>query len=132
MMLSTMELATSLLPSTSVIEPIPGLVLSNAIRAGITSWAKTLAAEVARDGITVNTVMPGSFATDRTRRLDAMDAEDENTTPEEIAKRAQAQIPIGRYGTPAEFGALVAFLAGDRAAYMTDITVPVDGGILKS
>ena len=146
MMLSNMELATSLLPSmrargfgriliissTSVIEPIPGLVLSNAIRAGITSWAKTLAAEVARDGITVNTVMPGSIATDRTRGLDAMDAEDQNTTPEEIAKRAQAQIPAGRYGTAAEFGALAAFLASDRAAYITGTAIPVDGGLLKS
>jgi 3-oxoacyl-[acyl-carrier protein] reductase len=120
-----------LIASTSIVEPIPGLVLSNALRAGLQGWAKTLAGEVARDGITVNTVMPGRLLTDRTRRLDAADASDAGVDVMEISRRSQAEIPIGRYGTPAEFGAVIAFLASTQASYVTGARIPVDGGLLR-
>ncbi len=121
-----------LIASTSIIEPIPGLVLSNALRAGLQGWAKTLAGEVARDGITVNTVLPGRLLTDRTRRLDAADAKEAGVDVAEISRAAEAEIPLGRYGTPEEFGALIAFLASTKASYVTGTKIPVDGGLLRS
>jgi len=121
-----------LIASTSIVEPIPGLVLSNALRAGLQGWAKTLAGEVAQDGITVNTVMPGRLLTDRTRRLDAADASDEGVDVTVISRRSQAEIPMRRYGTPAEFGAVIAFLASIQASYITGARIPVDGGLLRS
>jgi 3-oxoacyl-[acyl-carrier protein] reductase len=146
LVLNAVNLATSCLPgmrargfgriimisSTSIIEPIPGLVLSNALRAGLQGWAKTLAREVAGDGITVNTVMPGRLLTDRTRGFDEADARDAGVPVEEISRASQAQIPLGRYGTPDEFGSVVAFLASPKASYITGARVPVDGGLLAS
>lgn len=144
MILNAVNLATSCLPdmrarkfgriimisSTSIIEPIPGLVLSNALRAGLQGWAKTLAREVAGDGITVNTVMPGRLLTDRTRGFDEADARDAGVPVAEISRASRAQIPLGRYGTPDEFGAIAAFLASDKASYVTGARIPVDGGLL--
>ena len=114
--------------STSVREPIPGLTASNALRAAMAGWAKTLADEVAADGVTVNLLLPGSFETDRTKRLDAMDAAARGVDPAVIKAQSEAEIPIQRYGTPAEFGAVAAFLASDEAAYVTGIALPIDGG----
>ena len=91
-------------------------------------WAKTLADEVAADGVTVNLLLPGSFETDRTKRLDAMDAAARGVDPAVIKAQSEAEIPIQRYGTPAEFGAVAAFLASDEAAYVTGIALPIDGG----
>jgi 3-oxoacyl-[acyl-carrier protein] reductase len=121
-----------LVSSTSVDEPIPGLVLSNALRASLRGWAKTLAGEVARDGITVNTLLTGRILTDRTLRLDLLEAQDAGINAAEVSRASQAEIPIGRYGTPDEFGALVAFLCSPKAAYITGASIPVDGGLLRS
>ncbi|NTJ44691.1 SDR family oxidoreductase [Agrobacterium larrymoorei] len=118
--------------STSIREPIPGLAASNALRSALAGWAKTLATEVASDGVTVNLILPGRFATERTERLDQLDAEEQGTDPAEIAARSQREIPIGRYGTPQEFGEVVAFLASDQARYITGVALPVDGGLSRS
>jgi 3-oxoacyl-[acyl-carrier protein] reductase len=93
---------------------------------------KTLASEVAADGVTVNMLLPGRLATDRTLGFDRMDAEAEGVSVETVAARSQSEIPVGRYGTPAEFGAAAAFLASRQAAYITGIALPVDGGLSRS
>ena len=118
--------------STSIREPIPGLTASNALRSALASWAKTLSLEVAADGVTVNVVLPGRFATERTVYFDTMDAADRGVDPSVIARESQAEIPIGRYGTPEEFGSVVAFLASDEARYVTGLAMPVDGGLSRS
>ncbi|MEX3953654.1 SDR family oxidoreductase [Paraburkholderia sp. EG287B] len=121
-----------LIASTSIVEPIPGLVLSNALRAGLHGWAKTLAGEVACDGITVNTVMPGRIATDRTQGLDEAEAKRTGRNVERIAAASQAEIPVRRYGTADELGAVVAFLASERASYVNGARIAVDGGLLRN
>jgi 3-oxoacyl-[acyl-carrier protein] reductase len=115
--------------STSVVEPIPGLVLSNALRAALANWGRTLAREVARDGVTVNTLMPGRFDTARARALTEARAKD-GLSVEDVRRRDIETIPAGRFGTPEEFGAVAAFLASPRAAYVTGALIPVDGGLL--
>ncbi|MER8871044.1 SDR family oxidoreductase [Mesorhizobium sp. M0814] len=129
MVLSQMRIAVS---STSVREPIPGLTASNALRASLAGWAKTLAGEVAADGVTVNLLLPGRFATDRTKQFDAMDAADRGVDAAVIAAESEAEIPAKRYGTPAEFGAVAAFLASDDATYITGVALPVDGGLSRA
>lgn len=109
--------------STSTLEPIPGLALSNSHRMAAVGLLKTLAGEVAADGVTVNTVATGSFATDR-----LADAEGSLIAAEQHAAEA---VPVGRLGRPEEYGDLVAFLASDRAAYLTGTVIPLDGGRLK-
>lgn len=118
--------------STSIREPLPGLTASNALRSAVAGWLKTLSTEVAADGVTVNMLLPGRLATDRTLSFDRMDAESEGLSVEAVAARSQAEIPMGRYGTPQEFGAAAAFLASTQAGYITGIALPVDGGISKS
>jgi 3-oxoacyl-[acyl-carrier protein] reductase len=115
--------------STSIREPIPGLTASNAMRPALAGWAKTLAGEVARDGVTVNVLMPGRIATDRTTQLDALDAKERGVDAAVVSAESQAEIPIGRYGTPDEFAAIAAFLAGAGGAYVTGTAIPVDGGL---
>jgi len=110
--------------STSVREPIPGLALSNTHRMAAVGFLKTLASEVAADGVTVNTVATGRFATDRQR-----DAHGSLKAAEDAARE---QVPAQRLGTPEEFGDLVAFLASERAAYLTGAVIPLDGGMLRS
>ena len=110
--------------SSSVREPIPHLTLSNANRMAAIGLFKTLATEVASDGITVNTVATGRFATDRL-------AENWGSW-EEMERHAAEGVPAGRLGQPDEFGDLVAFLCSDRAAYLTGSVVPLDGGMLRS
>lgn len=108
--------------SSSVREPIDGLALSNAVRPGVIGWAKTLAREVAADGITVNSIAPGRIDTERLREVypDGPTAED------------LAAIPARRLGTPREVGDVVCFLASDRAGYVTGAVLPVDGGLTRS
>lgn len=118
--------------STSIREPIPGLTLSNALRGAVAGWAKTLAGEVARDGVTVNLLLPGRLATERTARLDALDAEERGVDAAEIAAASQAEIPAGRYGGADEFGAVAAFLASAPAGYVTGAAIPIDGGLSRS
>ncbi len=118
--------------SMGVEQPIPNLVISNALRASIRGWAKTLAAEVAKDGITVNLVLPGRIETDRTGELDATNAKAQGKSVEDVAAAARALIPAGRYGRVAEFADTVCFLASERASYITGSSVRVDGGAIRS
>jgi 3-oxoacyl-[acyl-carrier protein] reductase len=115
--------------STSVITPIPGLVLSNAIRAMLASWCKTLASEVAGDGVTVNLLLPGQVETDRLNSLHEAMAKGSGLTKEEMAARSMAAIPARRLGRPEEFGDLATFLASPRAGYITGCAIKVDGGL---
>ncbi len=117
--------------SISVKQPIDGLILSNTIRSGVVGFAKSLSNELAPYNITVNNVCPGYTLTDRVRNLAKAIAEKEGTTPEEVIKRWESQIPMGRLGTPQEFAALVAFLASERAGYITGASIHIDGGYYK-
>lgn len=115
--------------SSAAKQPIPGLMLSNSIRAGLMGWAKTLADEVGPDGITVNAVLPGRFATPRVEELHAERAAREGRTVEEVAADDVGAIPQGRIGEPRELGDVVAFLASERASYVTGTFLLVDGGL---
>ncbi|MDO8434166.1 MAG: SDR family oxidoreductase [Candidatus Binatus sp.] len=118
--------------SFSVIEPIPTIGISNTLRSAIVGWAKTLAGEVARDGITVNTLLPGVIATDRSLSLSRARAERDKIPLEEAIRRNAQGIPVGRLGTIAEFGAVAAFLASPLAAYVTGSMIRIDGGLTRS
>jgi 3-oxoacyl-[acyl-carrier protein] reductase len=118
--------------SVSVKQPIEDLVLSNALRAGVTGLARTLANELARDRILVNCVAPGYTRTDRVIELAEAAALREGTTSEAVQKRTEDRIPMGRLGVPEEFGDVVAFLASARATYITGATIQVDGGFVRS
>lgn len=118
--------------SSGVIAPIAGLALSNALRNTLTGWSKTLAGEVARDGITVNIIIPGRIQTERTTFLDQSKAAREGKTPAEVQEQSQAAIPVGRYGRPQEYGDVVAFLASQQASYITGSMIRVDGGAIPS
>lgn len=118
--------------SIAVKQPVDGLMLSNSVRAAVTGWARTLANEVARDGVTVNNVLPGYTRTDRVEQLNAARAASEGIEIEEIQRRIESQIPMRRLGEPREFGAMVAFLASERASYITAQSIPVDGGWIRS
>jgi 3-oxoacyl-[acyl-carrier protein] reductase len=118
--------------STSVKEPIPGLGVSNTIRAAVASWAKTLAGELAVDGITVNNVLPGYT---RTARLDGiLDAQMKKTgrSEDELAAEMVATVPARRFGEPGEVAAVIAFLCTPAAAYVNGVSIAVDGGRTKS
>jgi 3-oxoacyl-[acyl-carrier protein] reductase len=142
---STVELATAALPgmkqrrwgrilavtSIAVKQPVDNLILSNSLRAAVTGYAKTLAREVAPHGITVNTILPGYTATERVTVLNRADAEREGIPPEEVRARLEASIPLGRLAEPEEFAALAAFLASERAGYITGGAYAVDGGWLR-
>lgn len=118
--------------SSGVVAPIPDLALSNALRLSLVGWSKTLAREVAADGVTVNVVVPGRIATGRVRALDEARAEREGSTVEAAVASAVAAIPAGRYGDPDEFGAAVAFLVSKPASYITGAMLRVDGGLIPS
>ncbi len=118
--------------SVAVKQPVDGLILSNAVRAAVTGFAKTLANEEAHFGITVNNVMPGYTKTERLEQLAADAADRSGLMLEEAYALWENQIPMGRIGTPAEFAALVTFLASERASYITGTSIPVDGGAIKS
>jgi 3-oxoacyl-[acyl-carrier protein] reductase len=118
--------------SSGVIQPIPNLAVSNALRSALIGWAKTLANEVAGDGVTVNCLAPGRIATDRVAELDKKRAEREKIDVEQVAKESRSTIPVGRYGDPTEFAAVAVFLASEQASYMTGGVVRVDGGMIRS
>jgi 3-oxoacyl-[acyl-carrier protein] reductase len=118
--------------SSGVVAPIPNLGISNALRATLLGWSKTLSRELAGNGITVNVVIPGRIATNRVRRLDQARAEREGTTLEEVQRASSMTIPAGRYGRPEEYGAPVAFLASEVASYITGSTLRIDGGLIPS
>ena len=118
--------------SIAVKQPVDNLILSNSVRAAVTGFARTLANEVASYGITVNNVMPGYTLTDRIADLASANAKQRGVAAESIVATWESQIPAGRLGTPAEFAAMVTFLASERASYTTGASIPVDGGWIKS
>ena len=142
---STVELSTAALPgmkergwgrilavtSVAVKQPVDNLILSNSLRAAVAGFAKTLSREVAPHGITVNTILPGYTATERVTELNRANAEREGVDPSEIQARLEASIPLGRLAEPREFAALAAFLASERASYITGGAFAVDGGWLR-
>lgn len=118
--------------STGVVQPIPNLVMSNTLRSSLVGWSKTLASEVAKDGITVNLVLPGRIHTDRVDELDAANAKAQGKNVEDVAAAARAAIPVGRYGRVEEFADMVCFLASERASYITGSLIRIDGGAVRS
>ena len=142
---STVELTAAALPgmkergwgrvlvvtSVAVKQPVDNLILSNSLRAAVTGYAKTLSREVAMQGITVNTILPGYTATERVTDLNRANAEREGVEPEEIQARLEASIAMGRLAEPEEFAALAAFLASERASYITGAAIAVDGGWVR-
>lgn len=118
--------------STGVQQPLDRLALSNAGRAALAGYLKTLASEVAADGVTVNMVLPGRIETDRVRSFDRAAAESSGRSEEEVRASAQAAIPAGRYGSPEEFAAAVLFLASGAASYITGEQLRCDGGLVRA
>lgn len=118
--------------STSVKQPIPGLGVSNTIRGAVASWAKTLAGELAADGITVNNVLPGFTETERLESIINNRAEKGQQSTDDVATGMRSKVPAGRFGQPEEVGAAAAFLASPAAAYINGINLPVDGGRTSS
>jgi 3-oxoacyl-[acyl-carrier protein] reductase len=143
---STVELTRAVLPgmqqrkwgriinvtSIAVKQPVDNLILSNSIRSAVTGFARTLANEVAVDGITVNNILPGYTRTERVEQLADATAAREGVAREDIVARFEAQIPMRRLGEPKEFAALAAFLASEQASYITGQSIAVDGGWIKS
>ena len=118
--------------SSSIKEPSPRLGLSTIMRAGVAGLVKTMADELAGDGIRVNNLIPGRIDTDRVAQLDAVASEKTGMSMEEIRSRSIASIPLGRYGTIDDFGAAGAFLLSPAASYITGATLRVDGGSMRS
>src|SRR5918911_2578897 len=118
--------------SVSVKQPIDGLLLSNTVRAGLTGWAKTLSTEVAAEGVTVNNVAPGWTLTERQKELAEARGRAAGKTPDEMVAGWAAEIPARRLADASEIAAAVAFLASERAAYITGVTLQVDGGWVRS
>jgi 3-oxoacyl-[acyl-carrier protein] reductase len=143
---STVELTRAVLPgmqqrkwgriinvtSIAVKQPVDNLILSNSIRSAVTGFARTLANEVAVDGITVNNILPGYTRTERVEQLADATAAREGVARQDIVARFEAQIPMRRLGEPKEFAALAAFLASEQASYITGQSIAVDGGWIKS
>ena len=118
--------------STGMQHPIPNLALSNVLRASIWAWLKTYSGEAAKDGVTMNVIAPGSIQTDRIMQNAASLATKAGTTPEQELDQMAQEIPAGRIGQPSEFGPMGAFLASERAAYITGSMIRVDGGRVRS
>lgn len=116
--------------SSGIVSPLPNLAASNLGRAALANYLKTLSAEVAADGVTVNLLLPGRIATDRVANLDTAQAEREGVSREDVAQRSQQSIPVGRYGEPDEFGAAAAFLCSGPASYITGVALRCDGGLV--
>ncbi|WP_274648595.1 SDR family oxidoreductase [Paenibacillus humicola] len=117
--------------SSSIKQPIPGLLLSNTLRLGVQGMIKTLSDELSGDGILINTLAPGRFDTDRVRGLDQGRAAKAGVGYESFRSDIEREIPLGRYGNPEEFARYAAFLASPANSYMTGQTVLVDGGMTK-
>lgn len=118
--------------SVSVKEPLSYLALSNSIRAALVTWAKSLATDLGKDQITVNSILTGYFDTERISQLNAKKAEQLGIPQKEVRADMESKVPVHRIGDPNEYGYLVAFLASDKAAYITGTQIPLDGGLLKS
>lgn len=120
------------LGSSGVEAPLPGLALSNIGRAAFAGYLKSLAGEVAADGVTVNMLQPGRIATDRVASLDEAKAARAGSSPRAVRTASEATIPVGRYGRPEEFGAVAAFLCSEPASYVTGLSVRADGGLVPT
>ena len=120
------------LTSSAVRQPIAGLALSNSLRAGLTGWLKTLASEVAADGVLVNSICTGMFDTARLHELIELRAQKNGRGVDEERAALAAQIPVGRIGRLEEFGSVVAFLASERASFLNGVALPLDGGASRS
>jgi 3-oxoacyl-[acyl-carrier protein] reductase len=118
--------------SFSVKQPAALLMLSNAVRSATTAWSKTLADEVGRDGITVNTIAPGLFDTDRVKGFEENMRQRTGRSVDDIRAERLVPVALGRYGRPEELAAAVAFLASERASYITGVTLLVDGGLVRA
>jgi len=118
--------------SSGVIQPIPNLGMSNAIRPAIVGWGKSVANEVAKHGVTVNAIAPGRIQTDRVDQIDKGAAAKQGKSQDQVRAEAMARIPAGRYGTPQEFAAAALFLASAEAAFTTGSVLRVDGGQISS
>ncbi len=118
--------------SSGVIQPIPNLALSNTLRGAVAGFCKTLAAEVASDGVTVNMILPGKIDTARVGQLDTARAEREGKTVEQVRTEIAASLPIKRYGKPSEFASVAVFLVSEPAGYVTGQMTRVDGGMIRS
>ena len=118
--------------SSGIEQPIPNLTLSNGIRSAVLGWSKTLANEIAADGVTVNIAMPGRILTDRLGQLDEANAKRQNKSRDEVEAAAKSQIPAARYGDPQEFANAVTFLCSEAASYITGVKLRIDGGALKT
>lgn len=146
MVLSVMDMTARVLPgmraqgwgrvltvaSSGVIQPIPNLGLSNALRATLVGWSKSMANETAGDGVTFNMLLPGRIETDRLKELDAANAKRSGKNLDEVATAARSQIPVGRYGMVEEFAATAAFLVSAQASYINGSMIRCDGGAIKS
>ena len=119
------------LASVSVKQPIDTLVTSNVLRPGVVGLAKSLATQLAPEGITVNVVCPGYFRTERVEELARDLAKRRGIEPEQVVAEWEAGVPAGRLGDPAELGDFVAFLASERASYLTGATIQIDGGYVR-
>ena len=118
--------------SISVKEPLSYLALSNSIRAAMVTWAKTLATDIAQHQITVNSILTGYFDTERIKDLNTTKALQLGISTDEVRHNMEQQVPMKRIGDPKEYAFLVAFLASERASYITGTQIPIDGGLLKS
>ena len=118
--------------SSGVVSPLPNLAMSNLGRSALAAYLKTLANEVAADGVTVNMLLPGRIATDRVAQLDAAAADRQGRTQVEVSAESRATIPARRYGDPTEFGSVAAFLCSSLASYVTGTAVRCDGGLVKN
>jgi len=118
--------------SSGVVAPIPNLGISNALRLSLVGWSKTLAREVGKDGITANIILPGRIATGRIKFLDEAKAKREGRSVEDVSAESTGSIPLGRYGEPEEYADVVAFLASQRASYISGAVIRVDGGLIAS
>jgi 3-oxoacyl-[acyl-carrier protein] reductase len=118
--------------SSGVVAPIPNLAISNSLRLALVGWSKTLASEVAADGVTVNVVLPGRIATRRIEQLDQARAKREGRSIEQVVQASTDSIPANRYGRVEEYGNVVAFLASGAASYITGSVIRVDGGFIPT
>jgi 3-oxoacyl-[acyl-carrier protein] reductase len=119
------------LVSTGAVQPIPVLGISNTLRAGLIAWSKSIAPEVAKDGVTVNVLMPGRIGTERVHLTDEASAQREGVGVDVVRQRSWSQIPVGRYGAPEEVAAMAAFACSNLASYVTGAVLRVDGGMVR-
>lgn len=118
--------------SVSVKEPLNYLVLSNSIRSAVVAWAKSLSVDVAKDGVTVNSILTGYFDTERIKELNKEKSKSLNISEEEVLEKMKSLVPVNRLGKTEEYGYLVSFLSSDKASYINGASIPIDGGLLKS